>query len=201
MTPIIIGICGPTSTGKTTLARKATSSFEGMTHVPMDDFFKDATDVPMQGDIPHWNIPESVHLDQLASVLRDLKINVPTEAPMYSKPLSARVGTQTLHPSPIIIVEGTLIFSSPEIRGLCSKKIFISTTADAILALYETRTNDYSTGIRYLTELVFPTLDDYTARYSQYADVILDGTQPFEQVTNDLFSHLSNIIAPIHSQS
>ncbi len=201
MTPIIIGICGPTSTGKTTLARRAAVSFEGVTHVPMDDFFKDAEHAPMQGDIVHWNIPESVHLDQLVSVLNDLKNNKAVEVPMYSKPLSARIGTQTLYPSPLILVEGTLIYSSPEILNLCSQKIFIHTTADAILKRYETRAKDYSTGMRYLTELVFPTLDEYTQEYSRHADILLDGTQPFEQVADKLFAHLSGAIASIHSQS
>ncbi|MBI4600030.1 hypothetical protein HY732_03850 [Candidatus Uhrbacteria bacterium] len=199
MTPTIVGICGPTSTGKTSLARRAAASFEEVTHVPMDDFFKDAKDAPMQGDIPHWNIPESVHLDQLVAVLTNLRDNNAVEVPLYSKPLSARIGTQTLRPSPVILVEGTLIYSSPEILNLCSLKIFIRTTADTILSRYASRINDYSTGMRYLTDLVFPTLDEYTEHYSRYADVILDGTLPLEHSERDLFSHLTKTIQTIYS--
>ncbi len=199
MTPTIIGICGPTSTGKTSLARKAASSFEEVTHVPMDDFFKDEKDAPLYGDIRHWNIPESVHLDQLISALVELRNNNPVEIPLYSKPLSARIGTQTIHPSPVILVEGTLIYSSPEIRDLCSLKIFIRTTADTILDRYASRVKDYSTGMRYLTDLVFPTLDEYTQEYSRHANVILDSTLPLEQVERDLFSCLSNTLQTIHS--
>ena len=199
MTPTIIGICGPTSTGKTSLARKAASSFEEVTHVPMDDFFKYEKDAPLYGDIRHWNIPESVHLDQLISALVELRNNNPVEIPLYSKPLSARIGTQTIHPSPVILVEGTLIYSSPEIRDLCSLKIFIRTTADTILDRYASRVKDYSTGMRYLTDLVFPTLDEYTQEYSRHANVILDSTLPLEQVERDLFSCLSNTLQTIHS--
>ena len=199
MTPTIIGICGPTSTGKTSLARKAASSFVEVTHVPMDDFFKDEKDAPLYGDIRHWNIPESVHLDQLISALVELRNNNPVEIPLYSKPLSARIGTQTIHPSPVILVEGTLIYSSPEIRDLCSLKIFIRTTADTILDRYASRVKDYSTGMRYLTDLVFPTLDEYTQEYSRHANVILDSTLPLEQVERDLFSCLSNTLQTIHS--
>lgn len=201
MTPTIIGICGPTSTGKTSLARKATLSFEEVTHVPMDDFFKDEKDAPLYKDIRHWNVPESVHLDQLVSALTDLQKNNAVEIPLYSKPLSARIGTQTIHPSPVILVEGTLIYSSPEIRDLCSLKIFIRTTADTILSRYASRVKDYSTGMRYLTDLVFPTLDEYTREYSHHADVILDGTRPLEEVESDLFSHLNSTIITIRSKN
>ncbi|MDP2630685.1 MAG: hypothetical protein Q8P56_04725 [Candidatus Uhrbacteria bacterium] len=199
MTPTIIGICGPTSTGKTSLAKKAATAFEEVTHVPMDDFFKDEKDTPLHGDIRHWNIPESVHLDQLVSALTDLQNNTAVEIPLYSKPLSARIGTQTIHPSPVILVEGTLIYSSPEIRNLCSLKIFIRTTADTILSRYASRIKDYSTSMRYLTDLVFPTLDEYTEHYSRHADVILDGTQSLEQVERNLFSHLTQKIQTIYS--
>ncbi len=201
MIPTIIGICGPTSTGKTSLAKKAVASFEEVTHVPMDDFYKDAKDTPMQGGIHHWNIPESVHLDMLVSVLTDLRDNRAVETPLYSKPLSIRIGTKTVHPSPIILVEGTLIYSSREILNLCSLKIFIRTTADAILARYASRVKDYSIGMRYLTELVFPTLDEYTEQYSRCADVVLDGTMPIEEVESALFSHLENAMPIIHANS
>jgi len=199
MTPTIIGICGPTSTGKTSLAIKAVSSFEGMTHIAMDDFYKDLEDAPLSGDIPNWDTPASVRFDELEASLKNLKKNVPAHVPIYSKPHSKRVGGLMAHPTPFILVEGTMIYSSPIIRDLCSLKIFVRTTADTILDHYKYRKKDYSIGVRYLTELVIPNLNEYTEHYSPYADIILDGTKSFEDISSDLFANLTQYITSIHS--
>ena len=198
MTPLIIGISGPTSSGKTSLATKASSSFEGVTHIAMDDFYKNCADAPMYGDIPNWDTVESVHMDELVSVLSTLRADTPAHIPIYSKPQSKRVGAYMAHPTPIILVEGAVIYSCPEIRDLCSLKIFIRTSKDAILHRYTNREKDYSIDTRYLTDLIFPNLDAYTEEHSRYADIVLDGTRDLETIQEELFSHLAKYIPSTH---
>jgi uridine kinase len=92
-----------------------------------------------------------------------------------------------------------MIFSSPDIRNLCSSKIFIRTTTETILKRYTYRTNDYSIGMRYLTDLVFPNLDAYMDEHASHADVVLDGTKPFDVLEAELFSHIEAVIHSSHS--
>lgn len=191
MTPIIIGISGQTNTGKSAIAKRAARAFEGVMHVEMDHYYKDEADAPLYHGMPNWDVPESIKLDELFSHLRALQNNAAVEMPIYSKPDSKQIGTKIVEPTPFIIVEGILIFSPQELRDLCTMKFFIHTTKDCILERYTAHARDYSYNTRFLTELVFPSLDHYHAMYTPYADHVLDGLEKLDTLVPKFFAHLT----------
>ena len=191
MRPIIIGISGQTNTGKSALAKRACRAFDGVTHVEMDDYFKDEADAPLHQGIPNWDALESIKLDELSAHLRMMQNNASVEIPIYSKPESKQTGTRIAEPSPFIIVEGTFIFSHPEIRDLLALKFFIHTTPDCVLERYTARMHDYSYNTRFLTEVVFPSLETYHATHAPYADHQLDALEKLDTLVPKFFTHLT----------
>lgn len=191
MTPMIIGISGATNSGKSSLARHTINSFPDMLHIEMDDFYKDEHEAPFFEGIPNWDHPDSVHFDTLIDALRALKGNQSTDIPVYSKPESKRVGIKPVMPSPWIIVEGTLIFSSQIICDLCDLTVFIRSTSDTILRHFARRDRNYSINTDYLSKIIFPDLDTYNKEHASRSDITLDGSKHFDDLASEFFDHLT----------
>ena len=63
--------------------------------------------------------------------LRELRAGHPVQVPVYDYTIHNRSDkTVTVQPAPVIIVEGILIFDSPELCDLMDMKVFVDTDAD-----------------------------------------------------------------------
>ena len=63
--------------------------------------------------------------------LRELRAGHPVQVPVYDYTIHNRSNvTVQVDPAPVIIVEGILIFDSPELCDLLDMKVFVDTDAD-----------------------------------------------------------------------
>ena len=63
--------------------------------------------------------------------LRELRAGHPVQVPVYDYNIHNRSNeTVLVRPAPVIIVEGILIFDSPELCDLMDMKVFVDTDAD-----------------------------------------------------------------------
>ena len=63
--------------------------------------------------------------------LRELRAGHPVQVPVYDYTIHNRSNeTVLVRPAPVIIVEGILIFDSPELCDLMDMKVFVDTDAD-----------------------------------------------------------------------
>jgi uridine kinase len=131
---MIIGICGGTGSGKTTIARRI---FEvvGTEHVILleqDSYYRNLADMPL--DARHkanFDHPDSIDSEMLMNHLKRLKSNLPIDMPIYdfrTHTRSERV--EHLDPKPVVLVEGILIFAEPRILNLLDIKVFVDTPDD-----------------------------------------------------------------------
>ena len=79
----------------------------------------------------NYDHPDSFDTPLMVAHLRELRAGHPVQVPVYDYTIHNRSDkTVTVQPAPVIIVEGILIFDSPELCDLMDMKVFVDTDAD-----------------------------------------------------------------------
>ncbi|MCK4710353.1 MAG: uridine kinase, partial [Gammaproteobacteria bacterium] len=132
----VVGICGGTCSGKTTLARKL---YEDLNRVPIyisqDSYYKDQSNKSADELKNHnFDHPESLDLDLLYAHLIRLKEASEIQSPNYCFKTHERLeDVQVIQPANVVIVEGTLIFSHSDLMDLFNLRVFVDVAADVRL--------------------------------------------------------------------
>jgi len=131
---MIIGICGGTGSGKTTIARKivATVGAENVVLVEQDFYYRNLAAMPLderrQANFDH---PDSIDSDLLINHLKRLKSGRSIEMPVYDfKSHTRSREVSHIEPKQVVIVEGILIFAEPRILELLEVRVFVDTPDD-----------------------------------------------------------------------
>ena len=131
---MIIGICGGTGSGKTTIARAIVDSVgaRNVILIEQDSYYKNLADMPLderhQANFDH---PEAIDFDILIGHIKRLKKGESIEMPLYDMVTHTRRNeTETFEPKPVVIVEGILIFAEPRILSLLDVRVFVDTPDD-----------------------------------------------------------------------
>ncbi|MEC3907013.1 uridine kinase [Tamlana sp. 2201CG12-4] len=131
---LIIGIAGGTGCGKTTVVNKILNELpEGEVGViSQDSYYKDTTHLTYDERIKiNFDHPKSIDFNLLASHLNALKKDTPIHQPVYSFVKHNRTGDTILtYPRKVMIVEGILILTNPELRDMFDIKIFVHADSD-----------------------------------------------------------------------
>ncbi len=130
---MLVGIAGGTGSGKSTVARRIAGAFEsGVMTMDMDSYYRDLSHLSMEERRKvNFDHPDAFDVALFREHLEDLKNGDSIEKPVYSFAQSVREKhTQTVHPSPIIIVEGILVLGMSEIREVLDARIFVDTDDD-----------------------------------------------------------------------
>jgi len=132
LSQLLIGIAGGTASGKTTLAKILKDAFQDeVTMLRHDFYYHDKSYFSVPEDKINFDHPESFETDLLIDHLGKLISGEKIDRPVYSYKTNERLqDTEVVEPSPIIIVEGILIFHYPKLRDLFDLKIYIDTDAD-----------------------------------------------------------------------
>lgn len=134
---IIIGISGPSASGKSLLANTIVNEL-GSEHVVViseDAYYKDNGDLPFsEREKINYDHPDSFDHALLCEHLRQLRDGLSVEIPIYSHSKHERATeTRTVGKHAIIILEGILLFSDLELREIMDIRIFMSTPLDVCL--------------------------------------------------------------------
>jgi uridine kinase len=131
---MIIGICGGTGSGKTTIARKIVEavSAENVILVEQDSYYRNLADMPLDARRQtNFDHPDSIDSDMLMNHLKRLKGGLPIDMPVYDFTTHTRkTASDRIEPKPVVIVEGILIFSEPQILDLLDVRVFVDTPDD-----------------------------------------------------------------------
>jgi len=119
MKPFLIGLAGLSGAGKSTLAEHLEAQ-GGVKRFRFDAYYKSATDCPKLSDgRPHWDLPESLYLDEVCEALSELRQGNDIFVPLYNRRLCDRTGRVLFKPAPVLFVEGMQLFADERIRSLC----------------------------------------------------------------------------------
>lgn len=182
--PFVIGICGGSASGKTTVAQKIIESLDvpWVTLLSMDCFYKILNDKQHDQALQNeynFDHPDAFDIDLMIDVLRKLKEGRKVEVPIYNFITHSREPTtKTMYGANVIIFEGILVFHSPEVLKLLDMKVFVDTDADIRLARrlkrdISQRGRDLEGVLKQYSTMVKPSYANYIAPTMVHADIIV----------------------------
>jgi len=144
---LLVGISGPSSSGKTTLARLLRDIFSNVFILHEDDFYKTDKDIPIEDGVADWDCLESINLPALQRALEHIRKHGTSPPDFVSKEDKNSVGQVDVDLGevedlkwkasrwmfqdvpPIAIIDGFLLYSEEmkEIRDLFDVKLFLTT--------------------------------------------------------------------------
>ncbi|GAB1456315.1 uridine kinase [Spirochaetota bacterium] len=128
----LIGICGGSGSGKTTIVRKISELVSDFVFIPQDNYYKSAEYIS-NANITAFNFdhPEAFDNDLLWSQLSALKHMESVEMPTYDF-VHHRRAEETIKVTPrkLVIFEGIMVFTNERVRDLIDLKIFVDTPDD-----------------------------------------------------------------------
>ena len=131
---LIIGICGGTGSGKTTVANRLLESTRAdeVVFIQQDSYYRNITDLPLDyRHIANFDHPDALDNDLLVNHVRRLRAGEAVDLPLYDFKTHTRMNeTRHVEPQPIVIVEGILIFSDPRLLEQMDIKVFVDTPDD-----------------------------------------------------------------------
>uniref|UniRef100_A0A1I7WMK1 Uridine kinase n=1 Tax=Heterorhabditis bacteriophora TaxID=37862 RepID=A0A1I7WMK1_HETBA len=138
--PYVIGICGGSASGKTTVAEKIIEKLEipWVTILSMDSFYKVLNEEEhAQAVLSNYNFdhPNAFDFDLLFEVLVRLREGKSTEVPVYDFTTHARDNNpKVMYGADVLIFEGILAFHRQDINDMMDMKVFVDTDGDLRLA-------------------------------------------------------------------
>lgn len=179
---LIIGITGGTGSGKTTVVQKILKELpQQVVQVISQDSYYNVTNHLSSTERAQINFdhPNSIDFSLLVEHINQLKKGVTIEQPIYSFLDHNRTNqTKTIRPPKVLIIEGILIFNDPDLRDLCSIKIFIQAEADERLIRRlkrdtQERGRDLSEVLNRYQDTLKPMHDRFIEPSKEFADIIL----------------------------
>lgn len=179
---LIIGICGGTGSGKTTVVNKILEILP-KNHVAIlsqDSYYKDNSDLSLEKRKQiNFDHPDAIEFDLLFKHINELKKGNSIEKPIYSYITCTR-SAETIHidRKDVILIEGILLFNDKRIRDICNVKVFVDAPADERLMrvirrdIIERGRNVEETLNRYI-ETVKPMHEQFIEPTKRYADIIV----------------------------
>jgi uridine kinase len=131
---LLIGIAGGSGSGKSTVADHLCSGpwKQHICRLTHDSWYHDLPALPRLPDgSGNWDHPDSLENSLLMLHLDQLLLGNPIQQPVYDYATHRRLAhTQIVHPAPVILLEGILLFAVPALRDKLQLRIFIDTPAD-----------------------------------------------------------------------
>jgi uridine kinase len=182
--PIVFGVAGGTASGKTTVARTILDAVGASkaAYLPHDAYYKDRPDLSEE-ERAHLNYdhPNSLESKLLVKHINKLLEGKPVNVPVYDFSHHRRTDeTVLVEPSPIILVDGILIFTKKRLRELMDIKVFVDTDSDVrfirrLKRDMEERDRSLDSVVMQYLETVRPMHLKFVEPSKRFADVIIPG--------------------------
>ncbi len=179
---LVIGICGGTGSGKTTIANRIMESLPGESVIMLqqDHYYKDLPHMSYEErSKQNFDHPDSIDTPLMVEHVRALREGKAIERPSYDfTQHRRREETVRIEPRPALIVEGILIFENLALRDLMDIKIFVDTDADLrfirrLRRDIEDRGRTVSSVIQQYLATVRPMHNQFVETGKRYADIII----------------------------
>lgn len=132
--PLVFGVAGGTGSGKTTVALKVLGAVDAgqVALLQHDAYYRHLPHLTYEERARlNYDHPDSLETELLVEHVRRLRARRPVEMPVYDFTQHLRkTETVRVEPAPVVLVEGILVFVSPELRELMDIRVFVDTDAD-----------------------------------------------------------------------
>ncbi len=179
---LTIGIAGGSGSGKTTVVKKIISELpdKSVAVIPQDAYYYDNGHLSSEEKLGiNFDPPNSIEWNLLIDHLDRLKKGETIPMPMYNYVTCARAKeTIPVEPKNVVILEGILILSQPEIRDRLNIKLYVATDNDDRLMRIINRDiiergRSYKDVLEHYKNYVKPMHQQFIEPTKLYADVII----------------------------
>lgn len=196
--PYMIGIAGPSCSGKTELARRLARLLAATAPavISLDAYYRDLSALPPEERARcNFDVPEALDRGLLAAHLRALSQGEGVDRPVYLFSTHTRAPqTEPIEPGAFVIVEGLFALYWKEIRELFDTKVFV-TAEDAVCLSRRLSRDTRERGrspesvLAQYTEAVRPMNERYVLPTQRFADVVAPGEGPLEESSAAVMAH------------
>uniref|UniRef100_A0A3Q3N8U3 Uridine-cytidine kinase n=1 Tax=Mastacembelus armatus TaxID=205130 RepID=A0A3Q3N8U3_9TELE len=200
----VIGLCGGSASGKTTVANKIIEALDvpWVVLLSMDSFYKvlskEEQELAAKNEY-NFDHPDAFDFELLITVLRKLKKGKSIKVPVYDFTSHCRRKEwKTVYGANVVIFEGILAFANKELLKLLDMKVFVDTDSDIRLIRrlkrdISQRGRDISGIIKQYNKFVKPAFEQYIEPTVQVADIVVPRG-------GENFVALDLIVQHVHSQ-
>ncbi|XP_032810563.1 uridine-cytidine kinase-like 1 isoform X2 [Petromyzon marinus] len=180
----VIGLCGGSASGKTTVANKIIEALDvpWVALLSMDSFYKifskEEQEMAAKSEY-NFDHPDAFDFELIISTLRKLKKGKSVKVPIYDFTThSRRKESKTVYGANVIIFEGILSFANKELLKLLDMKVFVDTDSDIRLVRrlrrdITERGRDIHGVIKQYNKFVKPAFEQYIEPTMQLADIVV----------------------------
>ena len=189
---LVIGIAGGTGCGKTTVVNQIINElpYEEVGVISQDSYYCDLSHLT-------YDHPRAIDFELLGTHLQDLKKGIPIHQPVYSFVKHNRTNDTILtHPRKVMIVEGILIMTNPQIREMFDIKIFVHADSDERLIRrlkrdITERGRDLDEVLNRYQNTLKPMHNQFIEPTKEYADIIIPNNK-YNTVAIDIVRTIIN---------
>ena len=197
---LIIGIAGGTGCGKTTVVSQILNQLpiEEVGVISQDSYYKDTSHLSYEERVAiNFDHPRSIDFELLETHLKQLKKGQTIQQPVYSFINHNRTSDVIItHPRKVMIVEGILILTHPELRDLFDIKIYVHTDSDERLIRrlkrdINERGRDLDEVLTRYQNTLKPMHQQFIEPTKEYADIIIPNNK-YNTVAVDIVKTIIN---------
>ena len=186
----IIGIAGPSSSGKSELSRQLVLRLPGTSIVSLDSYYCGMEEIPLAArKTVNFDHPGALDWELLHQHLQAIASGRAFEEPVYSFADYARTGaTRRIELSEFVIVEGLFVLYWAELRAMLDTKVYVET--DAAVCFNRRLARDVAErgrtpqSVREQYErTVRPSAEWFVFPTAKYADLVVSGEEPLDHST------------------
>jgi uridine kinase len=179
---LIIGICGGTGSGKTTVVNKILDILpeNQVAILSQDSYYKDSSNLSIEErKSVNFDHPDAIEFDLLLDHINELKKGHTIQKPIYSYITCTRSAeTIPVESKDVILIEGILLFTDERIRNICNIKVFVDAPADERLMRVIKRDTiergrDIEQTLKRYLETVKPMHEQFIEPTKRFADIIV----------------------------
>lgn len=189
MTAYVVGIAGPSCSGKSLVAEQLAHIY--LQHRPcvlsVDSYYHDLSELrPLERARRNFDTPDAIDLGLLKTQLKTLLVGGEVQKPMYDFATHTRIpATERIGPTYLILIEGLFVLYWEEIRHLLNTGIFVGVSPDLALSRrmqrdVNERGRSSSSVLAQYKSTVEPMNSKYVLPSAAYADIVVSGGQPIE---------------------
>uniref|UniRef100_Q02D78 uridine/cytidine kinase n=1 Tax=Solibacter usitatus (strain Ellin6076) TaxID=234267 RepID=Q02D78_SOLUE len=190
MSAHIIGVAGPSSSGKSELARQLAERLPGTSIVSLDSYYRGMEEIPLEERKKvNFDHPDSLDWELLHEHLVAIAAGRAFDEPVYSfADYERTTETRRIEPTEFLIVEGLFVLYWPELRKMLDTKVYVQT--DSAVCFQRRLSRDVAErgrtpeSVREQYErTVRPSAEWFVYPTEKYADLRVSGEEPFERST------------------
>ena len=206
----MFGVAGGTASGKTTVARAILEAVGAsqVAYMPHDAYYRDQPKLSYEERAQlNYDHPNSLETKLMVKQIKQLLQGQTVHVPVYDFTAHRRTeDTLLVEPSPIILVDGILIFTKRRLRELMDIKVYVDTDADVrfirrLQRDMEERDRSLQSVVAQYLETVRPMHLKFVEPSKRFADVIIPNGGLNQVAMEMVVSRLRALLPEVQTQN